>query len=130
MPIGRPFVICSSCQIVVPCEPFNEWDFIEPNTKMRYLLTVLGQAFVFGLIPGLLYGVVDVIVRGDFDPLILAGALAGGLILVGGLRLAVWSSALRRSQRRVMDPMYQAKIVEFGMGGRAGQGPTPSRSNP
>ncbi len=131
-PIGKPFVVCWTCEAFVPCGPFNEWGFLDPPTKLRYLATVGLQAFVFGVIPGLLYGVGDVVLRGDYDMRIFLIVLGAGLLVIAGLRFLEFSWHVRRSQRRVADPMYRAKLVEFGIGARADEGtssPNPSRSS-
>jgi len=113
-PIGKPFVVCSTCDTFVPCAPFNEWDFLDGNTKARLLMTVGLQVLVFGVIPGLVYGVGEVLLRGDYDLRILLVVLAVGLLGVGLVRGAAFSAQVGRSRRRVADPMYRAKLVEFG----------------
>ena len=118
-PIGKPFVVCSTCDTFVPCEPFNEWDFLDGNAKARLLMVVGLQTLVFGVIPALLYGVADVALRGDYDVRILLLALAAGLLGVALVRGAAFSAQVARSRRRVADPMYRAKLVEFGRGENA-----------
>lgn len=121
-PIGKPFVVCSTCDTFVPCEPFNEWDFLDRGAKGRLLMIVGLQILVFGAIPALLYGVADVARRGDYDVRLLLIALAAGLVGVALVRGAAFSAQVARSRRRVADPMYRAKLVEFGRGGNASVG--------
>jgi len=110
--IGAPFVECG-CGTYAPRPPFSEWDMLDSRAKVN----VLGRGAVWllsGMIPGLLYALGSILLDRSYSILGFLGAVGAGALLA----TAAWSTRLlgeiRRSRRRMGDPMYRAKLVEFG----------------
>ena len=80
----------------------------------------LGHPFVaIGLLPAVAHRVFASL-TGRPATLQLFLAIAGGGLVLSLSGWVLWSSRhVRRSQRRMSDPMYRAKLVEFGMASAA-----------
>ena len=113
--IGRPFLECVDCGTLTPCPAFDEWSLMSARDRLRLVGSGAAYAIALGLLPALLYALVG-IVRGSAAPplhLVLAAAL--GVALATGIWAARLADVVRRSRRRMTDPMYLAKLAEFGM---------------
>jgi len=112
LPIGRPFLDCPACRGFVERPPYREWSSMPAVDRLR---TLLGGCFVAAAL-ALAATLLVSLVRGERSTETI---LATGLVFVA-LALCGWglfvSSAIQRSNRRMSDPMYRARLVEFEMG--------------
>jgi hypothetical protein len=86
---------------------------LAPPTKVNFL----GRGVVWllsGMIPGLLYALGSILFDQPYSMLAFLIAIGVGALLAGGAWLANTAQEIRRSRRRMGDPMYRAKLVEFG----------------
>ena len=113
--IGVPFLECTRCGSFVQRQAHHEWDMLPPATKLRYVGKTGFVWFLAGAIPGLLYGITAMVFFGGFHPLALLISVTVGAVLALALWLGLVSKEVHRSRRRMGDPMYQAKLVEFGI---------------
>lgn len=110
--IGKPFHTCE-CGALVGRAGANEWDLLRPRAKLAFLGRRFGFAAAAGLVP--------IVVR-------LVAAQVGGTpasalealvwLAAGEVAALAWegsrlSSAIGRSRRRMSDPMYRARLVEY-----------------
>jgi len=111
MVIGSPFQECPRCGAFVERNRCREWDLFDVAAKTGYFLGSLGAWLALGLLPGLIY----LLVRGrDFDPRWLALALVAGPLFAAAIPALGLAQRVRRSRARMSDPMYRAKLLEFG----------------
>ena len=89
---------------------------LDPPTKLNFLGRGLIW-FLSGMIPGLLYALVAVLLGRSYLMLGFLVAVSAGGVVAGGLWLTLASGDIRRSRRRMGDPMYRAKLMEFGTQG-------------
>ncbi len=111
--IGPPFAPCPRCGGFVARPPFQEWVLLGALGRMRCLGLPAGIALVTGLIPALGYAGVGLALPHGRDPVWLLIVAGVGLCVSVAIWLASLSRDVRRSQRRMADPMYRAKLVEF-----------------
>jgi hypothetical protein len=110
--IGSPFQECASCGALVSRAPVNEWDFLDPGSRARYGLEHAVRALTAAALPALLYvGFArftgrEVLVWG-----LVTAALFGVLLAIPFAAHVV--ASVRRSRRRLADPMYLAKLMAF-----------------
>ncbi len=111
--IGPPFKSCPGCGGIVPRPPYQEWVFLGAVERLTCVGLPAGIAIALGLLPALVYGAVGLALPRGRDPVWLLLVAVAGLVVA----LAIWSTRLtrdvRRSRRRMADPMYRAKLVEF-----------------
>ena len=110
--VGRPFVECSDCGALTTRDGYDEWLTMSFQRKAQLVGTGLAFALALGVLPALVYGFTTMGESEDLVLLVLGGV--GILAAVGawGARLV---GTVRRSQRRMTDPMYLAKLARFGM---------------
>lgn len=113
--IGTPFIECA-CGAYAARPPFSEWDMLQPPMKLNFLGRGLVW-FLSGMIPGLLYALGSVFLGKSYLMLAFLIAVGVGALLASGTWFALASLDIRRSRRRMGDPMYRAKLVEFGTQG-------------
>lgn len=70
--------------------------------------------FLSGMIPGLLYALGSILLDRPFAKLWFLVAVGAGALLAAGTFGSSLSKEIRRSRRRMGDPMYRAKLVEYG----------------
>jgi endogenous inhibitor of DNA gyrase (YacG/DUF329 family) len=113
--VGRPYEECPDCGTYVPRRPYDEWALMSSRTRARVLFGNAALCLAAGLVPVLVAGVV-VTVTPEYDPLRTIALVAGCALL---LALAFWAigmgRVLARSQRRMSDPWYRAKLVQFAI---------------
>lgn len=111
--VGRPFEECQKCRTFVARPATNEWPLMGPFRKVLWLVDRVLPFVVLGLTPGTAYWVL-LSSRGNGDRQVLL-ALAIGVPVVLALS-AFWVArhTIRRSRARMADPMYRARLVEFG----------------
>lgn len=112
---GRPFLECPDCGALTPCAAFDEWSLMSASDRARLVGSGAAYALALGLLPALLYALVGILRGAAAPPLHLVLAATIGVALVAGIWAARLSEAIRRSRRRMSDPMYLAKLAEFGM---------------
>ena len=112
VPVGRPFVECPGCRGFVDRPPYREWSGMPAPARLRLLL---GGCFVATALAAALTLVFSLL-RTERT---VESILATGLVLLA-VALSSWglvlSSAIQRSNRRMSDPMYRARLAEFEMG--------------
>lgn len=94
---------------------------LPPTTKIQYVGKTGLVLFLAGMIPGLLYGLVSLVLVGSYHPLAFFIAVLGGAVLAESLWITLVAKTIGRSRRRMGDPIYRAKLVEFGMFSQAGR---------
>ena len=114
--IGRPFAECPRCGAYVSRAPFEEWALMGPGTRLGLVASQGTLAFAVGLIPAVALGLAGLVRQGGTGDRLTLVAVAGlGIAAAVAVWLALLSRHVRRSQRRMGDPMYRAKLAEFGM---------------
>lgn len=110
--VGRPFEECPKCRTLVERPASKEWDLLGPGEKLYWLVDRSLPFLAIGLVPGLAYWALA-FREGSGDLRVLVALLAAGPLLVALFPLPSATSAIRRSRRRMADPMYRARLVEF-----------------
>lgn len=110
--VGRPFEECPKCRTLVGRPSSKEWDLLGPGEKLYWLVDRSMPFLVFGLVPGLVYWALA-FREGQGDLRVLVALLSAGPLLVALFPLPGATSEIRRSRRRMADPMYRARLVEF-----------------
>ena len=118
--IGRPFAECQ-CGAYVERAPFNEWDLLSPRVKLGFVGKEVALAVSFGLLPALLYLLFARLSGGGYETKRALMLVAAGLLGFGAFRLSRVGREIGRSRQRLGDPMYLAKLAEFGMASQARQ---------
>ncbi len=111
--IGSPFQDCPGCGALVSRAPMNEWDFLAVGARARYGFERAAWSLALALLPALLYLVGARLLGRATDPWILGAALALGLFGLGIHPALQGMRSVRRSRRRLADPMYRAKLMQF-----------------
>lgn len=111
--VGPPFEECSKCHALVSRPFTNEWDLLGPGRKALCIVDRVAPFVVLGLVPGLAYWAFA-FREGRDDPNLLLALLCAGPVLVALLPLSAALRAIRRSRARMADPMYRARLIEFG----------------
>lgn len=93
--------------------PANEWDLSRPGTKLQHVTRHAAWAFAVGLVPLAVYSVATPLGGRELESRTALLLLGGGWILAGLWQAARLSSAIAHSRRRMSDPMYRARLVEF-----------------
>ncbi len=120
--VGMPFETCAACGVPVPRPPRNEWSLMSSGDKSRLVGTAFARALSIGLLPALAYGLSLFV--GSTAPnatrtvLVLGGV---GSALACGVVIARLAKDVGRSRRRMSDPMYLARLAEYGMADREPQ---------
>lgn len=117
--IGVPFEACPACAGFVPRPSLHEWELMGPATRLACLAPQLALVLALGLLPALAVAGATLASGGARDPLALLWAAGLGLAFVLGLWLARVASDVRRSRRRLNDPMYRAKLAKFELASQA-----------
>jgi len=110
--VGRPFEECPRCRTLVARPATNEWDLLEGHRKATWLLDRTVPLVLLALAPAGAYWWTSMR-PGSGDVRVLAALVALGLALTL-LGLGPTRSAIRRSRARMSDPMYRARLLEFG----------------
>ncbi len=127
--IGSPFQECPRCGAFVPRESFSEWDVLGTSAKARYLAEGLALFLALGALPGLIYLLAALVQGKEYDWRVLVGLLVAGSLLVGALPVIGLVRTVKRSRQRLADPMYRAKLVEFGRRAARGRIGDPARGS-
>lgn len=123
--MGPPYLQCPSCGGYVARPPFDEWAMMGPATRAGLLLNGGALFVALGLVPAVAYGLLVIASGGSSDLLALLVVAGAGLALsLGGWALRT-SAVVRSSNRRMADPMYRARLIEFARASAAGE---PARS--
>ena len=109
LPIGPPFADCPACKGLVERRPFEEWSGISPRTKLRILSGGGIIATAGAAIPVLAYSLIakETSKEGWIAFLLICMAATWSLWIL------TLSNAIKRSNRRMSDPMYRAKLAEL-----------------
>lgn len=110
--IGSPFQECPECGALVARGPVNEWDFLAAGARARYGLERAARVVGLSLLPGLVYLAATRIGGRPIEAWSLGATLVLGILLATPLA-AHGVQSVRRSRRRLMDPMYRAKLMAF-----------------
>ena len=113
--IGKPFDVCSTCGGDIVRIRFNEWDLMGSFVKARIVSGVVYRSLLLGIAPAALYSVNAVVRGAGTDLQTLLALLIGGLLLSCGWWVSRFSKEVRRSRRRMGDPMYRARLMKFEM---------------
>jgi hypothetical protein len=111
--VGSPFRECPRCRAPVSRPSTNEWTLLGPGEKAYWLADRFAKYLALGLLPALAYWAFAVR-AGKGQPRILLVLLAGGPIFGLGFGLSSALHDIRRSRARMADPMYRARLMEFG----------------
>jgi hypothetical protein len=111
--VGCPFQECPGCGALVPRATVNEWDFLGVGARARFGLERLAWAVSLALLPLLLYLVAARLLGWPSGPWTLGLLLLTGILVLGAPPALHGLRSVRRSRRRLGDPMYRAKLVEF-----------------
>jgi len=117
--VGEPFTTCRLCGGFVDRSPNDEWAMMGVGARLVILLGGAAFAGSAGLVPALAWASYRLVRGAAIDPLPLAVTAGAGLLVGVGLFGMRLSTVIRRSRRRMGDPMYRAKLVEFGIGSAA-----------
>jgi len=116
--IGEPLRQCPSCGNIVLCPGVNEWDLLSASHRARlvahHALITLAVVLCAPVVGWAAARGVERPWRAWDSILWAAAGLALGA-LWQGLRLA---GTIRRSQSRMGDPMYVAKLIEHQLAAR------------
>jgi predicted RNA-binding Zn-ribbon protein involved in translation (DUF1610 family) len=110
--IGEPLGQCPSCGRIVLRQGVHEWGLVRAVEKAGFVANHLIIALAVGLgAPAVGWAVARGVDRpwGAWDAMLCAAAGLALGALWQGLRL---SRTIRRSQSRMSDPMYVAKLIE------------------
>ena len=113
--VGRPFDECPRCHVFVSRAPYNEWALMSSADKAGILGLQGCVALSLGLAPAAIAGVVGLLARRELDTLTLLIVAGIGLLVALTSWMARLTSTLRRSRRRMTDPMFQARLVQFAI---------------
>jgi hypothetical protein len=113
--IDKPFFEGLGCGAFVARPGANEWDLLPRTQRLRHVTRATAVALVTGVVFGLAYLAFAFGQGAGWRPrealvFVGAGAAVGGFAV--GSRLL---SAIQRSRRRLDDPMYRARLIEFEM---------------
>jgi hypothetical protein len=111
--VGRPFEECPKCRAFVGRPSTNEWDLLGPGGKILWFAELLAPFLALGLVPALAYWALA-FRDGSGDQRILVALLCASPAVILMLPLAHALRAIRRSRARMADPMYRARLIEFG----------------
>lgn len=111
--VGRPFEECAKCRTLVSRPATNEWDLLGAAGKTAWIVDRMAPLFVLGLVPAGAYWALGPRDGAEGTRTLLV-LLCAGPALMGGLALSLARRAIRRSRARMADPMYRARLVEFG----------------
>lgn len=114
--IGRPFAECPRCGGFVSRAPYEEWALMKPGTRLAFVASKGTFALALGLLPALALGLFAAFGGGEsIERMTLVAVAVLGAVASAVVRFALLSREVRRSQSRMADPMYRAKLAEFGM---------------
>ena len=114
--VGKPFLTCPSCGTHVPRPRFDEWTLMSRSVRLGILARTAVRGLVLGLAPAVVLGLVGIAAgrtassRATLAALGIAGAVVGLAVA-----MALLGNELGRSRRRMSDPLYRARLVEFGI---------------
>ena len=114
--IGRTFEECWRCGRRVVLPGVTEWDFHDPLARRRIIAARVSFAFGVGFAVPLVYLLVTLTTARYWNVLEALLGLAAGWLALGLLETVRLSGEINRSRRRVTrDPMYQARLIEYGI---------------
>ena len=119
--IERPLQQCAGCGGFVIRPGATEWDFLKLGEKVGHVARHTFAALTGGLALPLAHAAIEFGAGRAWQPRDLLLWLAAGWALAGtwaGSRLV---AKIRRSRRRMRDPMYLAKLVEHEIAGISGR---------
>ena len=111
--VGRPFEECPKCRTLVGRPSSNEWDLLGLRGKAYWIVDRLFPFVVLGFAPAAAYWAL-VLRHGSGDDRMLLALLGAGPLLITSFPLWAARHVIRRSRARMTDPMYRARLVEFG----------------
>lgn len=121
--VGSPFEQCARCGALVSRPSVNEWDLLGAGAKAYWLADAVGPFVALGLVPALAYLIAGPLAQGTRDPRVLLALALGGPLILGSLRALGVLQVIQRSRRRMGDPMYRARLVEYGRRARPPEKP-------
>ena len=124
--IGSPVERCAGCGGFVSRSPCQEWDLLGPAARASFLGEKAARTLAFGALPGIAYLLVATVRNQPLDHWKLLAFFAGGILVAGFVTVSGISQAVRRSKRRMNDPMYRARLVEYGRRGVGAPGREPA----
>ena len=93
----------------------NEWDLLKSRQKLGHLTRHAFVALTMGLVPPLVYFAAGLGSGRGWQLRYVLLLLAAGWVLAGAWQGSRLAAMIRRSRRRMGDPMYLAKLVEYEM---------------
>ena len=111
--IDEPLEQCAACGSVVVRQGVNEWDLLKPGQKAGHLARHAVGALIVGMALALVPLTAVLGTGRSWGPGDALLWLAGGWILAGIWESSRLAARIRRSRRRMGDPMYLAKLVEY-----------------
>jgi hypothetical protein len=110
--VGRPLSECISCGGVVLRQGASEWALLGAAQRLDLVAHHALWALAVGVVALPVYFVAAKALERPWRPLNAAICLAAGIALAGGWMGSRLALTIRRSQRRMRDPMYLAKLVQ------------------
>lgn len=111
--VGRPFEECPKCRAFVGRPSTNEWDLLKSGGRALWIAELVAPFLALGLVPALAYWALA-FRDGKGNLSILVALLFAGPAVVLVMPLSHALRAIRRSRARMADPMYRARLIEFG----------------
>jgi hypothetical protein len=113
--IHEPLGQCANCGGLVIRQGTNEWDLMKGGQRVAHLVRHAFLALTMGLALPLLYLAVEVGSGRSWQLRYALLSLGAGWILAGAWQGSRLAAKIQRSRRRMGDPMYLAKLVEYEM---------------
>lgn len=113
--IDKPLQQCASCAGIVLRPGANEWDLLRTSQKLGYVAHYAFVALVMGPVLPLVHLAAELGAGGSWQAEHSLMWLAAGWVLAGVWQGSRLLTRIRHSRRRMGDPMYLAKLVEYGI---------------
>ena len=113
--IDKSLEQCAKCGGVVMRRRANEWELLSNSQKLGRIARHAFLALAMGLAPPLGYLAAGLGSGRGWQVRYALLLLAAGCVLAGAWQGSRLAAMIRRSRRRMEDPMYLAKLVEYEM---------------
>ena len=110
--IGRPLEECAACGDVVLRSGTTEWELLRASQRLDLIARRGLVALAIGLAAPVLYWAATRAQGIAWQPLHAALCLAVGWAIAGTWQGSRLAAAIRRSRRRMSDPMYLAMLMQ------------------
>jgi len=88
------------------------------QAKVQYVSTAVVRSLVFGVVPSVVYTGLDLALGRGLNWKVVALVAVLGVAGTGAWLFARSAEEIRRSRRRMTDPMYRARLIEFAKSDR------------